>query len=102
MAAIDTLISLADVRGTLDLRCQFQGDWALDHYQEPAGTSPYHIVLAGHCHIEMANRQRLTLTAGDILVLPQGSQHVLSSPGQRVTPSRPRRETDAGLLPVQR
>ena len=28
MNAIDTLITLADVRGSLDLRCQFQGDWA--------------------------------------------------------------------------
>lgn len=102
MTAIDTLIALADVRGSLDLRCQFQGDWALDHNQEPAGIAPYHIVLAGQCHVEMADRQRLTLTAGDILVLPRGSRHVLLSPGQPVTPSRPRRGTDAGLLPVQR
>lgn len=102
MNAIDTLIALADIRGSLDLRCQFQGDWALDHEQEPAGTSPYHIVLAGHCHVEMADRHRLTLTAGDILVLPRGSQHLLLSHGQRVTPSRPQRRTDAGLLPMRR
>ncbi|WP_282373052.1 AraC family transcriptional regulator [Pseudomonas sp. PS02290] len=102
MNAIDTLIALADIRGSLDLRCQFQGDWALDHDQQPPGTSPYHIVLAGHCHVELAERQRLTLTAGDILVLPRGSQHLLLSPGLRVAPSRPQRGTDSGLLPVQR
>jgi AraC family transcriptional activator of mtrCDE len=102
MTAIDTLIFLADVRGSLDLRCQFQGDWALDHAQEPADTSPYHIVLAGQCHVEMADRRRLTLTAGDILVLPRGGPHLLLSPGQRVAASQPQRATEAGLLPVQR
>lgn len=102
MHAIDTLIALADVRGSLDLRCQFQGDWALDHQQEPAGTSPYHIVLAGQCHVELADGQRLALTTGDILVLPRGSQHLLHSPGQRVASSRPQRTTESGLLPVQR
>jgi AraC family transcriptional activator of mtrCDE len=102
MNALDTLISLADVRGSLDLRCHFQGDWALEHDQEPTGIAPYHIVLAGECRVEMPDQQRLTLTAGDILVLPRGSQHLLLSTGPRVAPSRPQRQTNNGLLPVQR
>ena len=101
MNAIDTLITLADVRGSLDLRCQFQGDWALDHDQEASGIAPYHIVLAGECRVELPDGRRLKLTAGDILVLPSGTRHLLLSRGERATASSPRRET-GGLLTVQR
>lgn len=101
MKAIDTLITLADVRGSLDLRCQFQGDWALDHDQEADGTAPYHIVLAGQCRVELPDGRRITLVAGDILVLPAGTRHLLLSTGERVTPSTPQR-VNGGLLPVQR
>lgn len=101
MNAIDTLITLADVRGSLDLRCQFQGDWALDHDQEVRGIAPYHIVLAGECRVELPDGRRLKLVAGDILVLPTGISHLLLSRGERVSPSRPQRE-EGGLLTVQR
>ncbi|MDH0745326.1 AraC family transcriptional regulator [Pseudomonas sp. GD03842] len=101
MNAIDTLITLADVRGSLDLRCQFQGDWALDHPPEAPGTAPYHIVLAGECHVELPDRRDVKLVAGDILVLPGGAAHALRSPGKRVMPSVPRREP-GGLLEVKR
>lgn len=101
MTAIDTLITLANVRGSLDLRCQFQGDWALDHAQEAGGVAPYHIVLAGHCRMELPDGRRITLAAGDILVLPGGSGHVLLSNGARVASTTPQRIL-GGLLPVQR
>ncbi|MFK3795109.1 MULTISPECIES: AraC family transcriptional regulator [unclassified Pseudomonas] len=101
MNAIDTLITLADVRGSLDLRCQFQGDWALDHDQRAVGLAPYHIVLAGECGVELRDGRRLKLVAGDILVLPEGLPHLLLSPGNRVMPSVPRLES-GGLLDVKR
>lgn len=101
MNAIDTLIAQAGVRGSLDLRCQFQGDWALDHSQEALGTAPYHIVLAGGCRIQLPDGQRQTLRAGDILLLPGGSGHLLLSAGREVAPSLPRVE-EGGVLPVHR
>jgi AraC family transcriptional activator of mtrCDE len=101
MHAIDTLITLADVRGSLDLRCQLQGDWALDHAQENAGIAPYHVVLAGHCQAELADGRRLALKAGDILILPSGAAHWLRSDGKRVGVSLPQ-TVEGGLLPIQR
>jgi AraC family transcriptional regulator, activator of mtrCDE len=101
MNAIDTLITLADVRGSLDMRCQFQGDWALDHDQEARGVAPYHIVLAGQCRIELPDGRRLTLSAGDIAVMPRGIDHVLTSTGARVASSRPTVQS-GGLLPIKR
>lgn len=58
MNSLDKLISTANVRGSLDLRCQFQGDWARDHQQEALGKAPYHIVLKGECRVELASGQR--------------------------------------------
>ncbi|SFG86243.1 AraC family transcriptional regulator [Pseudomonas sp. NFACC45] len=101
MNAIDKLMSLANVRGSLDLRCQFQGDWALDHEQQALGNAPYHIVLAGECRVEFPDGQRLPMRAGDILLLPRGARHVLHSPGKMVAPSSPELVL-GGALPIHR
>lgn len=90
MNSIDKLISLANVRGSLDLRCQFQGDWARGHEQEILGKAPYHIVLEGECRVEFPDGQRLPMRAGDILLLPRGAPHVMRSIGKPAEPSTPR------------
>jgi AraC family transcriptional activator of mtrCDE len=101
MNSIDKLITLANVRGSLDLRCQFQGDWALEHEQEALGMAPYHIVLAGECRVEFPDGQRLPMRAGDILLLPGGTPHVIHSPGKTVTPTTPT-IIPGGALPLHR
>ncbi|WP_213937938.1 AraC family transcriptional regulator [Pseudomonas sp. dw_612] len=101
MNPIDKLITLANVRGSLDLRCQFQGDWALAHEQQALGIAPYHIVLAGECRVELPDGQRLPMRAGDILLLPGGTPHVIHSPGKTVAPSA-QKIIRGGALPVHR
>lgn len=101
MNSIDKLISLANVRGSLDLRCQFQGNWALEHEQEALGMAPYHVVLGGECRVELPSGQRLAMGAGDVLLLPVGSAHVIRSPGKTVTPTKPQVLNGNGL-PVHR
>ncbi|MGA5585207.1 AraC family transcriptional regulator [Pseudomonas siliginis] len=101
MNSLDKLISLANVRGSLDLRCQFQGDWARDHPQEALGKAPYHIVLKGECRVELASGQRLAMRAGDILLLPRGKPHVLHSGGKDVAPMLPTL-IPGGVLPIYR
>lgn len=97
MNSIDKLISLANVRGSLDLRCQFQGDWARDHEQEILGKAPYHIVLEGECRVEFPDGQRLPMRAGDILLLPRGAPHVMRSIGKTAESSTPRLISNAPL-----
>ncbi|WP_017904403.1 AraC family transcriptional regulator [Pseudomonas asplenii] len=101
MNSIDRLIGLADVRGSLDLRCRLQGDWALDHEQENAGIAPYHIVLAGECQVELPGGEKVRLGTGDILVLPDGGTHLLRSEGRPVAPTATR-VSQGGLLPLHR
>jgi AraC family transcriptional activator of mtrCDE len=100
MSAIDVLISQADVRGSLDLRCLFQGDWAVEHEQENVGVAPYHILLAGQCWVQMPDGLRIKLVAGDILVLPRGASHILRSDGSKAQLSVPQ-PISRGLLPVR-
>ncbi|MDN6856616.1 AraC family transcriptional regulator [Pseudomonas sp. CAN2814] len=101
MNSIDRLIQLAGLRGSLDLRCQLQGDWALDHEQAPGGVAQYHILLSGRCQAEMPDGQVLQLQAGDILVFPRGGAHLLRSQGPKVSPA-PAQVSHDGLLPVHR
>lgn len=101
MNAIDTLITMANLRGNLDVRCQFQGDWALDHAPEAMGVAPYHIVVSGTCRAELSGGQRVTLEEGDILLLPGGATHLLRSQGATVPAMLPR-VIDDGVLQVHR
>ncbi|MDF3866977.1 AraC family transcriptional regulator [Pseudomonas denitrificans (nom. rej.)] len=101
MNSIDRLIQLAGLRGSLDLRCQFLGEWALDHEPLPAGAAQYHIVLCGSCQADMPGGQVVDLQAGDVLLLPAGGAHLLRSKGRRVAAQMPEVRDD-GLLPVHR
>ena len=101
MNSIDTLIALANLRGNLDLRCQFQGDWALDHAPQNLGVAPYHIVLSGRCRAELSGGQQVELEPGDILLMPGGATHLLRSQGARMASMLPR-VIDGGVLRVHR
>ncbi|WP_330564761.1 AraC family transcriptional regulator [Pseudomonas yamanorum] len=101
MNSIDTLIVLANLRGSLDLRCQFQGAWAMDHEPEPLGVAPYHIVLAGTCRAELSGGQQVTLQEGDILLMPGGATHLVRSQGARVKPVA-QTVIEGRLLPIHR
>lgn len=101
MNALDRLIALAGLRGTLDLRCQLRGAWSMDHPPAPAGLASYHLLLAGECHLELADGKRQRLQAGDILLLPRGSAHALHGVGPGAAPDVPLVAREGGV-PVVR
>ncbi|GJH20478.1 AraC family transcriptional regulator [Caballeronia novacaledonica] len=78
MDALDKLIQLASLSGTLDLRCLLSGPLELDHAPAPAGEAVYHVVLDGACMVLRKGHAPLELRAGDIFFLPRGDAHVLS------------------------
>ncbi|HEX2585059.1 MAG TPA: AraC family transcriptional regulator [Steroidobacteraceae bacterium] len=61
----------------------------------------YHVITQGSCWASVPGEQPLQLTAGDIIVLPHGDTHVLSSaPGLRKSPNMALyRRPDDGRLP---
>jgi len=79
MHAFDHLIALANLRGVLDLHCQLQGDWALNHPPLPAGQASYHVILEGQCRLELPGQAPVPLRAGDVVLLPRSAVHVLAA-----------------------
>lgn len=99
MTPLDRLIALADVQGTLDLRCQLHGSWRLDHPQLPAGEAAYHIVSAGECRLQLPDGRSTALHAGQLLLLPHGSSHLLSQGNGR--PGKPLQDRHGALPRVR-
>lgn len=62
----------------------------------------YHLILEGACWIRVEGEPDMQLSAGDIVVLPHGDTHALSStPGLRQSPEmKMYRRPDDGRLPV--
>jgi AraC family transcriptional activator of mtrCDE len=79
MYALDRLIQLTRLEGSLDLRCLLGGDWALDHARAPDGEAVYHVVLSGECVLRVRGQDDVLLVAGDIAMLPRGDAHLLAS-----------------------
>jgi AraC family transcriptional activator of mtrCDE len=75
---LSRLLDLVPVHGRLDLRCYYGAPWRIDQGPAAHGEIPYHVVLSGSAMLEdPAGRSPMRLSAGDILVLPQGPLHVL-------------------------
>ena len=75
---LSRLLDLVPVHGRLDLRCYYGAPWRIDQGPAAHGEIPYHVVLSGSAMLEdPAGRSPMRLSAGDILVLPQGPVHVL-------------------------
>jgi AraC family transcriptional regulator, activator of mtrCDE len=70
------LVQLLAPRGSVDLRCLFAGPWAVKREAESPGRIPYHTVLAGGMRIR-ADGQELKVQAGDLVLLPHGSEHLM-------------------------
>jgi AraC family transcriptional activator of mtrCDE len=75
---LSRLFEMMRVRGRLDLRCSYGAPWRIDQGPGEANEIPYHAVLAGSAMLEdPAGGRPLQLKAGDILLLPGNSRHVM-------------------------
>ncbi|MGY2257982.1 cupin domain-containing protein [Pseudomonas sp. SDO55104_S430] len=83
------LLKMITVTGQLEVRCAYGAPWRVDRIQSPAREIPYHIVLNGRAVLEDPERTVSTdLVAGDIVLLPYGSAHVLhDGSGQEPKPT---------------
>ena len=79
--SVDTLSSVAPllrVKPELQQLCRFGAQWAAEHAAETDRWAPFHLVRRGGCVLQLSGQdQAITLTAGDIVVLPHGSSHVV-------------------------
>ena len=78
-ALFEALAPLLRVRPELQNICRFGAQWASPHAPEPEGWAPFHIVTAGRCRLDIPNSAPLTLTAGDVAILPHGGPHTVEA-----------------------
>ncbi|WP_338586267.1 cupin domain-containing protein [Pseudomonas sp. MAG733B] len=84
---LSRLISMMTVRGQLELRCSYGAPWEVVYDESNAGEMPYHVVLSGTALLESPGTGRAQqLGAGDIVMFPHGSGHVLHD-GSGVSPA---------------
>ncbi|MGA7781664.1 MAG: AraC family transcriptional regulator [Paraburkholderia sp.] len=92
-------MELVTVTGKLQTRCALGAPWAKKYTQAGAQEIPYHIILAGKAILENSDDgATYELRAGDIVLLPHGSAHVLHD-GSGVAPV-PSKERASGSFLV--
>lgn len=75
---LSQLLQMITVTGRLEVRCVYGAPWRVAWPQSAAHEIPYHVVLKGRAIVENPQTQKtLELVAGDIVLLPHGSAHVL-------------------------
>jgi AraC-like DNA-binding protein/mannose-6-phosphate isomerase-like protein (cupin superfamily) len=85
MDAVSHLLRLARLEASLDKRCLLGGSTRMDVAAHDARQAPFHVLLEGTCQLEVGAHV-LTLRAGDVVVIPRGGQHRVTTPGsQRMT-----------------
>lgn len=92
---LSQLLTMITVTGQLEVRCIYGAPWRVEWDQSAAREIPYHVVLKGRAVIENPETATATeLVAGDIVLLPHGSAHVLHD-GSRRAPGPARHRMDA-------
>jgi AraC family transcriptional activator of mtrCDE len=77
MDLLSRLLALMPVAGRLDVRCHFGAPWRIDEPAAETREIPYHVLLRGEAVIEDEHGAPLRMTAGDIVLFPAGTPHVL-------------------------
>jgi AraC family transcriptional regulator, activator of mtrCDE len=82
---LSRFLEMVPVDGRVDNRCFLGAPWRLENPALTAGEMHYHIVLGGIVILEEpGSGPPQALSAGDILLLPDGAQHVLHDGSGRV------------------
>ena len=57
MDYLDKLTHLAQVRGEINIRCEFQGEWQVAHQEKDAGKGVFHLIEQGECWLTLGQKQ---------------------------------------------
>lgn len=82
MDVLDNLISLAQISGSVDVQCRFQGEWSVSHERKLAHGLA-HIVTQGSGYLKVDHIDKpLLIHRGDIVFFPRAAAHLLTSDSQ--------------------
>lgn len=100
MDYLDKLIRLAQVRGEVNIRCEFQGEWQLAHNEQSDNKGIFHLIEEGECWLTLGDKS-FHLIQGDIFFLPRNRPHLVGSlpeKGENILPDKRRQ----GIFEVQK
>ena len=85
MDILDDILKTLDMRGALYFRTDFNGIWGttVPDYEQAAR---FHLVVQGTCHVNFPSGKNIQLSAGDLVLIPNGISHVLSDSGLAKAP----------------
>lgn len=99
MDLLSRLLSLIPVTGRLELRCHFGAPWKIDQGVAGGREIPYHVLLSGHAVLEDPNGPAQKLMAGDIILFPAGSAHLIhDGSGETARPEITRQKASPGIV----
>jgi AraC family transcriptional regulator, activator of mtrCDE len=76
--ALSGVAPLLRVKPELQQLCRFGAQWASEHAAETDRWAPFHLVTRGDCILQLSGEDRtIPLAAGDVVVLPHGTPHVV-------------------------
>lgn len=82
MDVLSDVMDTVALRGTLYFRAALSPPFAV---QVPhlANAARFHLVVQGRCHVTLPDKSGIMLEAGDLILVPHGSAHLLAhAPGQ--------------------
>lgn len=77
MDSLAKLIHLAQITGSINILCQFKGEWFMHHPHKRAH-GVIHFVTSGQGWLHIHNQPPQILQTGDLIVLPRSAEHILS------------------------
>ena len=89
MDALSEILRVVRLVGAIFINARFTAPWC---YQSPSAGSAapllepgaervviFHLITEGECYVELPNATPLRLSAGDVVIFPQGDAHLMSS-----------------------
>lgn len=84
---LSRFLAVVSVSGKLEIRCAYRAPWIVSSEVSSPGEVPYHLLLRGTARVEGPQGEVVELRAGDAVLFPHGSAHVLRD-GSGLPPAR--------------
>lgn len=85
MNILNDILNTLNLCGTLYFRTDFSGPWAAT-VPEIKQAVRFHLVVRGKCTIQFPSGKYLEIVAGDLVLVPNGSSHIISDKADRPAP----------------
>jgi AraC-like DNA-binding protein len=111
MDALSETLRVVRLVGAIFINARFTAPWCYQSpraddaapFLEPGGERVviYHLITEGECYVEMEGQTTLRLTAGDVVIFPQGDAHRMTSEPGLVPERRSRLDVVLARRPRQ-